>query len=114
MKLHCPTCNRSVDIGHASRYKVFACACGRKFRGIHAEECLADYLFWKFAGVPMRLMTFGLFGRIDTNTLNYTRCPFCDAEIGISYSREFFGVTGPSHCWACTNKLSTDPVNNLK
>jgi len=29
-------------------------------------------------------------------------------------SMEFLGVTGPSHCWACTNKLPTDPVNNLK
>jgi len=81
---------------------------------MNAEECLADYLFWKFAGVPMRLMTFGLFGRLDTNKLNYTCCPHCDAEISISYSREFLGVTGPSHCWACTNKLPTDPVNNHK
>jgi len=113
MKLHCPTCNRPVDIGNASRYEVFTCACGRRFRGIHAEECLADYLFWKFAGVPMRLMTFGLFGRLDTNKLNYTRCPYCDAEIGIEGNRDTLGVTGPSHCWACTNKLPTEPVNNL-
>lgn len=114
MKLHCPTCNRPVVIGNASRYKVFGCACGRKFRGIHAEECLADYLFWKFAGPTMRLFTFGLAGRIDQNKLNYTFCPYCDAEISISYSRVFLGVTGPSNCWACTNKLPTGPVNSIK
>lgn len=113
MKLHCPTCNRPVDIGNASRYEVFTCACGRKFRGIHAEECLLDYLFWKYAGVPVRLLTFGQFGRLDQNKLTITSCPFCDSEIGISYNSKYLGVTGPSHCWACTNKLPTDPVNNL-
>jgi hypothetical protein len=24
VKLHCPTCNRPIDIGHASRYEVFS------------------------------------------------------------------------------------------
>lgn len=113
MKLHCPTCNRAVDIGDASRYEVFTCACGRQFRGLHAEECLTDYLFWKFAGVPMRIFTFGLFGRIDQNKLNSTCCPHCNAEIGIANSREFLGVTGPECCWACTRKLPTEAVNNL-
>lgn len=114
MKLHCPTCNQPVDIGNASRYEVFTCACGRQFRGLHAEECLLDYLFWKFAGPTMRLFSFGLAGRIDQNKLNYTFCPYCDAEISISYSKEFLGVTGPVNCWACTRTLPTDAVNNLK
>lgn len=113
MKLHCPTCNGAVDIGDASRYSIFTCGCGRQFRGIHADECLADYLFWKFAGVPTRLLTFGLFGRLDQNKLNYTLCPFCDAEISISYRTEFKGVSGPENCWACTRKLPTEAVNNL-
>jgi len=65
------------------------------------------------AGPITRLFTMGIFGRLD-HSLNSTPCPYCYAEIGISYSREFLGVTGPSHCWACTNKLPTDPVNNLK
>jgi hypothetical protein len=114
VKLHCPTCNKPVDIGNASRFELFTCACRRKFRGIHADECLADYLFWKFAGVPVRLLTFGLAGRIDRNKLNYTSCPFCDAEISITYTGQYKGVEGPSHCWACTRKLPDDPVNNLK
>ena len=46
--------------------------------------------------------------RIDEGA--YGMCLNCDAEIGIQGNPHALGVTGPSHCWACTNKLPTEPV----
>ncbi len=114
MKLHRLTCNRAVDIGDASGYEVFACTCGREFRGIHAAECLADHLYWKFADPTVRVFTMGLAGRIDNNTLGLTCCPYCHVEIGIRNNPQHPDVTGPGNCWVCTRRWPTEPVDNLK
>lgn len=111
MKLHCPTCNRKIDIGHASRFDVFSCPCGRQFRGIHAEEGLLDVVAEKLV-FPLHLLTAGIFYK-GPSLLNQTPCPHCHASIKVAPSTEFKGVETPEHCWACTHKLPTDAVNNL-
>lgn len=112
MKLHCPSCDRKLEIGNASRYDVFACPCGRNFRGIHAEDSLLDALVENLV-FPLHLLTGGLFYKGVTER-NSTACPFCHAEIKVSSDPNYFGVVGPDYCWACTKKLPTEAVNNLQ
>lgn len=111
MKLYCPTCDRMIDIGSASRFDVFSCPCGRQFRGIHAGEGLLDVVVEKLV-FPFHLLTAGIFYNGPT-LLNQTPCPYCHAAIKVSPSSEYKGVEAPEYCWACTNKLPTDAVNNL-
>lgn len=111
MKLHCPTCDRKLDIGGASRYETFTCPCGRNFRGIHAKEGLLDVVIEKLV-FPFHLLTAGIFFKGPT-LLNQTPCPFCHARIKVSTNPEYKGVVGPEYCWACTKKLPTEPVNNM-
>lgn len=111
MKLICPTCERKLEIENASRYDIFCCPCGRSFRGIHAEEGLLDVVVEKLV-FPFHLLTAGIFYNGPT-LLNQTPCPFCHARIKVSSNPDYKGVVAPEYCWACTNKLPTDVVNNL-
>jgi hypothetical protein len=100
MKLKCPSCRAKVDIGSSSRYHVFGCGCGRRFRGINADIAGLDWLVGHY-------LTFS--GKYD----NYseTPCPYCSAGIPLEPSSEFMGVDAPDVCWACGRDLPTDPVS---
>jgi len=99
MWVYCPDCNSSVSTGTHSRYGVFSCTCGRKFRGIWAEvNEIHRWLvgFWIPPNDPS----------IWPENRGKTPCPYCGQWVSGR-------ITGywPVVCPHCTRDLPTDNVN---
>lgn len=99
MWLYCPSCSKSVDVGNNSRYEIFSCTCGRKFRGVWAKvnEIHRWGLGW---WIPRNDAS------IWPENRGKTPCPFCGEWVN---SR----TTGywPSVCQHCTRDLPIDEIN---
>jgi len=101
MKLICPSCQSRVDIGAESRYDIFTCNCGRRFRGIWANLAALDFVVNKY------LNPLSLFWGDSYELPNHTACPYCNSRIRIGDG----GSSSPSHCWACGKGLPTSRIN---
>jgi len=92
-----------MDIGSASRFDIFTCTCGRRFRGIGAELAGVDFIVNKYLN-PLKFLS------TEYESAGHTPCPYCSAAIPLSSSR-FPGVETPDYCWSCTKQLPTSRIN---
>lgn len=99
MKLICPSCQKRIKIGEASRYDIFTCDdCGRQFRGIYADHAPLDFVLKKY---------FTLASGYDA--ARQTPCPYCWASISLGFRWEE-GVNAPDYCWSCGKNLPTSEI----
>jgi hypothetical protein len=98
MLVYCPSCDKSVNIGSQSRYDVFICNCGRRFRGIYAKvnELHRWALGWWIPSSDQSIWP---------ENKGQTPCPFCSEWVD---SR----ITGywPEVCRCCTRSLPIEEV----
>lgn len=110
MKIICPTCDTNMEIGSQSRYAIFTCSCGRKFRGIYAEVNMVNVVANKFGSLFIPL-----YNAIVRPSVNWdeTECPNCWSSIPLAENPQYQGFISPSSCWSCGCKLPTSIVKEF-
>lgn len=104
MKLHCPSCSSLVNVKGKSRYNIYVCKCGRRFRGLYASISLTDWYLKKFT--PF------IDGYIYANK---TPCPHCNYNILLmeELDRKPVGWRGPDWCPYCNEELPTKIISDF-
>lgn len=114
MKFICPRCTVSFK-SNDSRYNIWSCDnCGCKFRGIHADANMFDYVLHL---IPFTPWFFNLDTSYNLKSANggpdVTKCPFC-----FSYLRGFGGKSKegvwPTVCCKCCRELPTSHYKEIK